>query len=84
MTLHSDLLNLHSENAERLSTPRKINGVAFDGSQDITISGGGGGSGNATSIAGIPVVISGISQGDNLQYAGGDWVNTPLVDGGNF
>lgn len=46
--------------ADKLATPRKINGVDFDGTADITISGGGGG--------GEPV----ITPGDATQYWRGD------------
>ena len=35
----------NADTATRLATPRKINGVDFDGTQDITIEAGGGGGG---------------------------------------
>lgn len=36
--------------ARTLATPRNINGVAFDGSQDITVTGVGGGGGDALTM----------------------------------
>jgi hypothetical protein len=71
MSLHDDLQLINTHAAEKLATPRKINGVEFDGTMDISISGGGGGtSGDATSIAGVPVSVSSLTNGDVLQYSG--------------
>lgn len=85
-TLHDILDTIHSRETEKLSVPRKINGVDFDGTKDIEIDGGAGGA-DAISIGGIPVLLTPGSQGDVLQYLGAVWTNTEqkkLTDGGNF
>lgn len=47
----------NANTATALATPRLINGVAFDGTQDITIGGGGGGSRATWNPAGNGTVI---------------------------
>lgn len=84
-TLHDVLNTVHSRDAEKLSVPRKINGVDFDGTKDIDIDIDGGA--DATSIGGIPVSLTPGSQGDVLQYLNNVWTNTnqeKITDGGNF
>lgn len=70
----------------RLATPVHINGVLFDGTQDITITGGSSGNG---SIGGYPVVITHADDGDTIIFnaSSSTWndVNkNDLMDGGNF
>lgn len=46
---------------------------------------GPAGESNATSIAGYPVVIGSTGPSDLLQLsAESTWINSPLLDGGNF
>ena len=40
----------NAASATKLATPRKINGVLFDGTQDITIAGGGSASSSAVTL----------------------------------
>lgn len=87
MSLHDDLSQISSLVAEKLATPVKINGVEFDGTDDIIVAGGSGTQGDATSIAGIPVSVSSLATGDVLQYSGQSWSNSGqdnITDGGNF
>jgi hypothetical protein len=65
MSLHDDLQLINTRTAEKLAIPRKINGVNFDGTIDISISGGGT-SGDSTSIAGVPVSVASLTNGDIL------------------
>ena len=79
MNLHDDLNQLTQYSAERLFTPVKINGVQFDGTTDIIISGGSGSGSDATSINGVPITISGISSNQVLVYNGISWSNSTIA-----
>lgn len=46
---------------------------------------GPAGDGNATNISGYPIVINNVGPTDLLQLsAENTWINSPLLDGGNF
>jgi hypothetical protein len=69
---------------EKLATPVHINGIEFDGSQDITIAATGSGT-----IGGFPVNITQANDNDVLVFNAsiGAWVDVnkqEIVDGGNF
>lgn len=80
--------DIHSKNKTtgRLATPVHINGVAFDGSDDITISSSGSGSGL---IGGYAVNVTNADDGDLLVFNSTTtaWVDvhkSEILDGGNF
>jgi hypothetical protein len=81
-----DEINTKNQTTNRLAKPVHINGVVFDGSQDITVSGTSSGS---MSIGGFPINVTQANDGDMLIFNGttSAWVDIPktdILDGGNF
>ena len=65
---NADTATLAAE-ATKLATPRKINGVDFDGTQDITINNVGGGSTAGISSDGTNITVAGgLTVNDNIQF----------------
>lgn len=86
VTTQIDEITRKNQSTVKLATPVHINGVEFDGSHDITISGG---SGSSTGIGGFPVNVTHADDGDILVFNGtaSAWVDvakTDILDGGNF
>ena len=81
----------NADTATRLATPRKINGIDFDGTQDITIPTGGSGGSSAGGNTGFNTSVPHarihvgtlLSSGDNTIPAanmnGGDWATFPAT-----
>ena len=66
-----------ADTAEKLETPRNINGVPFDGTEDITISGFHAGT-SAPSNTKLLWIDTTATTGGLKYYNGTDWVTVPV------